>query len=199
MNITCVDTILIIEDSASELELIDHYLPTSMNDSQLILGTKIIANNFDNSLGDGYLKFQLNQHTSAVLSIKHTQEVITIPVESVTPMPNMHPCILGLINWRSRIIWIIDLAKMLNLDSRNNKGRQYNVVVIRSESGILGLVVSSIEGTTKFMSDAIQAPSSQLPANLLAYLRGCIYQEDKMSFVLETQVIMESAMNLNNN
>jgi positive phototaxis protein PixI len=46
-----------------------------------------------NNLADGYLKFQLNQQTAAVLSMKHTQEAIIVPIESVTSMPNMPTCI----------------------------------------------------------------------------------------------------------
>jgi twitching motility protein PilI len=172
----------------------------TMNGSRIILGTNVLGSKaIESNLGDAYLKFQLNQHTSAVLSIKHTQEVIVLPKESVTSIPNMPAAVLGLVNWRSRIIWVVDLAKMLNLDSLNHRGQQYNTIIIRSELGLLSLVVSEIKGTSRFLADAIQSPKSQVPHSLLAYLRGCVYQDNDILLVLDTQAIMESAIIMNKN
>lgn len=58
-----------------------------MTSTNITLASKPTQNN----LADGYLKFQLNQQTTAVLSMKHTQEAILVPVESITSMPNMPP------------------------------------------------------------------------------------------------------------
>jgi positive phototaxis protein PixI len=148
----------------------------------------------DNNSGDGYLKFQLNQQTAAVLSMRHTQEAIIVPVESVTSMPNMPACILGLMNWRSRIIWVIDLPRMLNLQSLDNRLRQYNAIVIRVESLLLGLVVQEIKGTTKFMSDDVHSPVGQVASSLVPYLRGCVVQQKEILLVLDAQAIVQSSI-----
>lgn len=147
-----------------------------------------------NNLGDGYLKFYLNHQTAAVLSIKHSQEAIIVPVESVTSMPNMPACILGLMNWRSRIIWVIDLPRMLNLESLDNRLRQYNVIVIRVESQVLGLVVQDIKGTTKFMADDVCSPIGQVASSLVPYLRGCIVQKQEILLVLDAEAIVQSSV-----
>ncbi|BAZ28807.1 putative CheW protein [Cylindrospermum sp. NIES-4074] len=147
-----------------------------------------------NNLGDGYLKFYLNHQTAAVLSIKHSQEAIIVPVESVTSMPNMPACILGLMNWRSRIIWVIDLPRMLNLESLDNRLRQYNVIVIRVESQVLGLVVQDIKGTTKFMADDVCSPIGQVTSSLVPYLRGCVVQKQEILLVLDAEAIVQSSV-----
>ncbi|MBE9036843.1 chemotaxis protein CheW [aff. Roholtiella sp. LEGE 12411] len=158
--------------------------------------SKIISSSkrTDNNSGDGYLKFQLNQQTTAVLSMRHTQEAIIVPVESVTSMPNMPACILGLMNWRSRIIWVIDLPRMLNLQSLDNRLRQYNAIVIRVESLLLGLVVQEIKGTTKFMSDDVHSPVGQVASSLVPYLRGCVVQQKEILLVLDAQAIVQSSI-----
>ncbi len=161
-----------------------------MNSSKITLSSKPIPNN----LGDGYLRFQLNQQTAAVLSMKHTQEAIIVPVDTVTSMPNMPTCILGLTNWRSRIIWVIDLPKMLNLEFIDHRLRQYNVIVLRVESLLLGLVVHEIKGTTKFMADDIRSPVGQVASSLVPYLRGCIVQEKEILLVLDAQAIVHSSI-----
>ncbi|MEH2070711.1 MAG: chemotaxis protein CheW [Nostoc sp.] len=160
-----------------------------MTSTKITLSSKPIENN----LADGYLKFQLNQQTGAVLSMKYTQEAIIVPVESVTSMPNMPPCILGLMNWRSRIIWVIDLPKILNLESLDYRVRQYNVIVVRVESLLLGLVVQEIKGTTKFVADEIHSPIGQVASSLVPYLCGCVVQQKEILLVLDAQAIVQSS------
>ncbi len=161
-----------------------------MNSSKITLSAK----NSQNNLGDGYLRFQINQQTAAVLSMRHTQEAVIVPVESVTAMPNIPACILGLINWRSRIIWVIDLPRMLNLESLDPRIRQYNVIVIRVESLLLGLVVQEIKGTAKFMPDDIRSPVGQVASSLVPYLRGCVVQQQEILLVLDAQAIVHSSI-----
>ncbi|MBW4614792.1 MAG: chemotaxis protein CheW [Desmonostoc vinosum HA7617-LM4] len=162
-----------------------------MNSSKVKLASKPQNHN---NLGDGYLKFQLNQQTAAVLAMKHTQEAVILPVESVTAMPNMTTCILGLMNWRSRIIWLVDLPRMFNLESFDNRLRQYNVIIVRVESLLLGLVVQEIKGTTKFIPEDIHSPIGQVESSLVPYLRGCVVQEKEIFLVLDAQAIAQSSI-----
>ena len=147
-----------------------------------------------NSSENGYLKFQLNQQTGAVLSISHTQEAIVTPVTSVTAIPNMPSCVLGLMNWRSHIIWIVDLPKMFNLESLDYRLRQYNIIVIQMKSMILGVVVQEIQGTTKFTVDDIRSPVGQVASSLVPYLCGCVVEQEEILLVLDAVHILESAI-----
>jgi twitching motility protein PilI len=145
-------------------------------------------------LEDGYLRFQLNKQAPAVLSMRYTQEAIVVPVESVTSMPNMPVCILGLMNWRSHIVWVVDLPRMLNLESLDNRFRQFSIIIIRVESVLLGLVVQEIKGTTKFMPDEIRSPVGQVASSLVPYLRGCVVQQKEILLVLDAQAIVQSSI-----
>lgn len=147
-----------------------------------------------NKVGDGYLKFLLNQQSAAILAMNYTQEAVILPVESITAMPNMASCVLGLMNWRSRIIWAIDLSKMLNLESLDNRLHQYNVIVIKVESMLLGLVVREIKGIAKFMPDEISSPIGQVASSLVPYLRGCVFQQEEVFLVLDAQAIVNSSV-----
>ncbi|MDP5339641.1 MAG: chemotaxis protein CheW [Nodularia sp. (in: cyanobacteria)] len=159
-----------------------------MNNSEILVAQQPSQKNCVNS----YLKFRLNQQTTAIVSMNHTQEAVILPVESVTPMPNMLPCVLGLMNWRSRIIWAIDLPKMLNLEFLDSRIRQYNIIVIQVESLLLGLVAHEIKGVTKFMSDDIQSPVGQVASSLVPYLRGCVVQSEETLLVLDAQSLVYS-------
>ncbi|MEA5570180.1 chemotaxis protein CheW [Calothrix sp. UHCC 0171] len=145
-------------------------------------------------LSDGYLKFQINRQTTAVLSMRYTQEAIVVPVESITSMPSMPACILGLMNWRSRIVWTVDLPRMLNLESLEPRLRQYSIIIVRVESLLLGLVVGEILGTTKFMPDEVRSPIGQVASSLVPYLRGCVVQQKETLLVLDAQAIINSSV-----
>ncbi|MDJ0674294.1 MAG: chemotaxis protein CheW [Calothrix sp. MO_167.B42] len=144
--------------------------------------------------GEAYLNFYLNPLTSAVLSVKHTQEAIVVPGEIITPMPNMPACIMGLMSWRSRIIWAVDLSMILNLESTHYRSRQFNIIVIKVESILLGLVVHNVKGTIKFMPDDIRSPIGQVATSLVPYLRGCVVQTQEILLVLDARAIVQSSM-----
>ncbi|MBD2430500.1 MULTISPECIES: chemotaxis protein CheW [Fischerella] len=161
-----------------------------MNNSKITLAAKPT----DQNLGDGYLRFQLNKLAPAVLPMRYTQEAIVVPVESITSMPNMPSCILGLMNWRSHIVWVVDLPRMFNLESLDHRFHQFNIIIIRVESLLLGLVVQEIKGTTKFMPDEIRSPVGQVASSLVPYLRGCVVQQKEVLLVLDAQAIVQSSI-----
>jgi positive phototaxis protein PixI len=159
-----------------------------MNETNNLLNNQITSK----SREDSYLEFKLNQETGALLSINHIQEAISVTITSVTAIPNMPNCILGLMNWGSHIIWVVDLPKMFNLERFDHRLRQYNIIVIQIEAMILGLVVQEIQGTTKFTTDDIRSPLGQVASSLVPYLCGCIVQQDEILLVLDAKNILES-------
>ncbi|HBB33129.1 MAG TPA: chemotaxis protein CheW [Cyanobacteria bacterium UBA8803] len=143
--------------------------------------------------GDAYLKFQFGQQTPAVLSMNQAQEVIVLPTSRLTAMPNMPAYVLGLMNRRSRVLWAIDLGRMLGLNGIETNVQQYNAVIIRSGSASLGLIVDAVEGVVRFTPDTIQAPNGQVSAALVPYLRGCTLQEKEILLVLDAEAIIRDA------
>jgi twitching motility protein PilI len=115
-------------------------------------------------------------------------------VTSVTAIPNMPACILGLMNWRSHIIWVVDLPKMFNLECLDHRLYQYNIIVIQIESMILGLVVQEIKGTTKFIVDDVRSPIGQVASSLVPYLCGCVVQQEQILLVLDAVHILRSGI-----
>ena len=145
------------------------------------------------TLGDGYLQFQLNKSTTAVFSIEFTQEVLVLPIETITSIPNTSELILGLMNWRNRIIWVADLAKILGVESQSYPIRQCNIIVASHESETIGLMVPEIKGTVSVNSGTIQ-PADNQESNIASYLNGCIWREDELNLVLNIQAILKSSL-----
>ena len=146
------------------------------------------------NLGDTYLKFQFGQQTPAVLSMSRAQEVVVLPVPRLTPMPTMPAYIMGLLNRRSRVLWVIDLAAMLGLPGVETNVQHYNIVVINNGSASLGLIVQAVEGVVRLTPECIQPPLGQVSSSLVPYLRGCSLQEQEILLVLDGEAIMRSPL-----
>ena len=142
------------------------------------------------NLGEGYLQFKLNRSTTAVLQVNFTEEVVVLPLGAITSIPNTSELIVGLMNWRNRIIWVVDLPKILGLESQSQI-RQCNIIVIRHEAETIGLMVPEIKGTVRFDSGTIQSAQNQA-SDIIPYLNGCITDEDELNLVLNIQAILKS-------
>lgn len=163
-----------------------------MNSSALTRLTK--PNTNKKNLGDAYLKFQFGQQTSAVLPMSQAQEVFVLPVGHLTPMPNMPPYVMGLLNRRSKVLWILDLAKMLGLPEIETNIQHYNSVILNIGSISLGVIVEVVEGVIRLTPDNIQPPIGQVASGLLPYLGGCVLLEKEILLVLDAETIIRSPL-----
>ncbi|MBD2101692.1 chemotaxis protein CheW [Leptolyngbya sp. FACHB-261] len=149
-------------------------------------------NRSQRALGESYLKFQLAPNTPAVLRMEQVQEALVIPVQRLTPMPNMPPCVLGLLNRRSRVLWAVDLAQLLQLPPLETYQR-YSVVIVHAGQTPLGLLVQEVKGVARFSTDCIQ-PLRSATAHLEMYSRGYISQPTEEILVLDAEPIIHSPL-----
>lgn len=149
-------------------------------------------NQVETSAGDSFLKFNVDLNTSAILAMEQVQEVLIIPARRITPMPNMTESVLGLLNRRNRVLWVIDLAQLLGLHPLGTNTQQYNVIIIQAKQINLGLLVQEVKGVTHFAPQLIQAPTELLASTLIPYLSGCIFQSEEILMLLNAEAIVLS-------
>jgi positive phototaxis protein PixI len=149
-------------------------------------------------LGDAYLKFRLNPQTAAVISMRSVQEAIVLPARRLTPMPNVPAAMMGLMNRRSRVIWVVDLAQLLEISVLDPNVQQYQLMLIQVGAVPLGLAVQQVEGMVRFQADEIQSPIGQVSAALVPYLRGCALQQQEQKpeivLVLDAEAIVQAPL-----
>jgi twitching motility protein PilI len=150
------------------------------------------ANRPPHVLGEAYLKFLLDPQTPIVLPMKQVQEVLVLSANRLTPMPNMPACIIGLMNRRSRVLWVADLTRLLGTPALDLNTQQHSLVIIRPGTISLGVVVQRVEGMVWMTPDQIQPPPSHVPASLLTYLKGCVLQDQEIWFVLDAPSLLQS-------
>ncbi|PSB57556.1 chemotaxis protein CheW [Chamaesiphon polymorphus CCALA 037] len=85
-----------------------------------------------------FLRFTIQPDLVALMEIDaHTQsqrqqvtELLNIPLDRVVPMPHLPPMVMGVYNWRGEILWIVDLAKLLGLDTSARNYRSLSPTIV---------------------------------------------------------------------
>lgn len=155
------------------------------------MNTQILTPKLDQVVGDIYVKVQLDKYTSAILSMDYVQEVLIVPISRISLMPNMPHCILGLLNRRNRVLWVIDLAQVLNL-SLDTNAQQYHIVIILVNQVSLALVVQEVKGVIRLTPDCIQSSIEQACSDITDYIHGWAVQEQETLMVLNAEAIAHS-------
>ena len=154
-----------------------------------------LSPNLEQQQGIPFLKLLLERDTPVLLPMASVREVLTLPVQRVSAMPNMPACVLGLMNRRSRIFWAIDLAYLLGLSPLESHTQQYTVATTHVDGEQMGLVVRSVDGVQRFPQEALQSPlGGVVGEQWVPYVRGCILQERDILLVLEPEAILRSPL-----
>ena len=144
--------------------------------------------------GESYLKIQLDSQHQALFPMTYAQEVLVINTQKVTSIPNIPPHVIGLVNQRNRIHWLVDLSILLGLSSQAQKIREYNVALIEFQDIAVGLVVEQIKGVIKILIDDIRSPIEEVSPQMLPYLKGCVFNNDQSIYVLDPSAFVESKL-----
>ena len=150
------------------------------------------SNQLQPKLGDAYLKLQLDFQILSVLLLEHIQEVLVIPVEQITFMPNMPEYVLGLINRRNKVLWLVDFPQMLGLQSLGRDVQQYHIAIARLENMLLGLAVEHVRGVIRLTADEIGSPQEEDNPNLKPYLQGWVSEQEENLIVLDAKAIINA-------
>ncbi|HSM83303.1 MAG TPA: chemotaxis protein CheW [Nodosilinea sp.] len=142
-------------------------------------------------LTQSYLRFGLGTQ-AALLPTRQVQEAIATPAARITPMPNMPPALLGLINRRSQVLWVVDLALLLGLPTAYPNSQQYNLVLLQIGAVILGLRVSSIDGILSLPPQHMQPAPTHVPPGLVPFLRGCVLQDGVVLLGLDGEALLRA-------
>lgn len=62
--------------------------------------------------GQRFLRFSLDAEVDGLLPLAELQEVIDLSLKNILPVPQVTKSMLGIINWRGKATWIVDLASL---------------------------------------------------------------------------------------
>ena len=134
--------------------------------------------------GERFLRFQLVPGTTALLPLTQLAEVLTIPVGQITPIPQLPAWMMGVYNWRSEALWMVDLAHLVGLTPwyQQTFSITYAAVVLRTGATdtlikhaadqAIGLVINQTEAIEWCKPDSFQVLPNNVNPQLASFLRG---------------------------
>ena len=111
--------------------------------------------------------------------------------DKFTYVPNTAPFVRGVYNLRGEIISIIDLWTMFHLTMEKKKESTLeNIIIIRLDEYMIGVVVDSIDKVVGISSSNIQ-PSPSLFGDInIKYIKGVVNHEGRLYILLDVERIL---------
>lgn len=147
--------------------------------------------------GEMFLRFQLDNKTSAVVPMLQTQEAIVLPASRISVIPNLPAPVIGLFNRRSSLLWLVDLPEIMGLEPIDRRAHSYDIALLKVDHTPLAVAVRSIVGVVRFDLADIEPPIDSFNPIFTPYLTGWILQEKEVILVLNPAAIIDAQI-LNN-
>lgn len=114
-----------------------------------------------------FLRFRLQQDAVGLLPANAVTAIIQIPSDEILPAPQMHACVMGVYNWRSEMVWTIDLPHLLGYASTESQAEptakaNLLVAIVKQQERVLGLVVPKVEDLIDLDTKQAHPPSAEL-------------------------------------
>ena len=143
-----------------------------------------------------YLSLQLDRNLTVAVQLKFVRETLVLATDRFTQMPNVHPCLMGLVEHRSNVFWVLDLPQLLGFTPMDSTNIETHIAILQLGAAFLGLGVYRIGRVVRFSESEIvspqELPKTTTPIETVPFLRGCIPLSEGLSnylYVLDTEAI----------
>ncbi|MFB2981777.1 chemotaxis protein CheW [Microseira sp. BLCC-F43] len=112
-----------------------------------------------------FLSFSLIDENQFMLPGSNLAEVLSLDPSQIAPIPDMHPSVMGVCNWRGQVLWVVYLAHILGFGGLFSQGLSYpkhSIIVIRSQGKFLGLAVHQMGSSLRYEALELQPPPTIL-------------------------------------
>lgn len=144
----------------------------------------------ENQILQKFLRFQLEQEVIGLLPADIVTAIIQLPGDEILPAPQMHPSVMGVHNWRSEMIWIVDLPYLLGYSPAEHAGpsavtASSLAAIVKQQERILGLVVPKVEDLIELDVNTVHSPSTELfPSQSFPFLEGYFMSAEREIMLL---------------
>ena len=99
-----------------------------------------------------YFCCQLRQSVKVLFPLESTEEVISLNYEEICPVPGVSDSLIGVVNQRGKLLWVLELSDLLQIEPDNKIRRSPDTLTLlvlsnshNSEQQV-GCVISHLEG-----------------------------------------------------
>ncbi|MEM8603427.1 MAG: chemotaxis protein CheW [Cyanobacteria bacterium P01_H01_bin.121] len=146
----------------------------------------------EQAAGDRYLKLDVVPTLTVLIDLADVQESVQVPMQMVTPLPNLPAHVLGLLNSRNQVLAVVDLARLLQIPARRVYRQEYSLITLRinpaagfsDDVNLLAIAVAQIHGIIRLQPNELQPPRQDFPAQLTPFLQGYVSRDEEQLPIL---------------
>jgi positive phototaxis protein PixI len=143
-----------------------------------------------------YLSLQLGPDVTVAVQLKFVRETLVLATDRFTQMPNVHPCLMGLVEHRSNVFWVLDLPQLLGFTPIDSTAIETHIAILQIGGTFIGLGVYRVGRVVRLAEPEIvlprESPNVKTPSELVPFLRGWVIQSEVLNdnlYVLDTEAI----------
>jgi len=135
-----------------------------------------------------YVLFKLNKEEFG-LEISSVREIS--PYMEITQLPNSPDYIKGIVNFRGKVIPLIDLKKKLNLENTNIT-QNTRIIIVNINEKESGLIVDEASKISRIHDEDVEVISDIITDVNKKYLTGVAKLENGMVIIIDLESIILS-------
>jgi positive phototaxis protein PixI len=154
--------------------------------------------------GQKFLRFRLCLDQTALLPVDEIAAVLTVEAKNILPVPHMPDCVLGIYNWRGEVLWLLDLASQVGLNSLAAQTQrshsiprlpnQFMAIVAQVNGQSLGLATPEVYDIEQHNPSLLQSPLPEMfPPKLLPFVKGYLTSAERRSPVDQRSTVLDIA------
>jgi chemotaxis signal transduction protein len=137
--------------------------------------------------------------SSFAVDLTTVREVLDPREQTLSPVPNTQPFLLGLMNLRGEILAVADFGRFINLQSTDLDHFQSRILVleinnpqnIRALPVRIGLTVSQVQGVLSIYPDQVVS-AAEVSEEIAPFLRGLYDYDGRLLMILDVEAIAQS-------
>lgn len=171
--------------------MVSHQNLVVETDSEQLSGLQELQN----PEGDLFLRFYIESGQEFALPAQGIREVLALTPDQITPIPNVSPVLMGVLNLRGQVVWVTDIGQFLgHTKPLDTDCQEISIIAIESNEIIVGLAVDKVMDMDWLDADKL-SPSLSAPDNMAPFLKGewALSGTQEYLRLLDPEAILRSA------
>lgn len=129
------------------------------------------------------------------LSLSHIDKLIQLQQKDICMIPGIADFWLGVVNYKSSLLWILDTEKFLNISQNNKQVKSHQTALILNYSmddrqKKVGLIIENLLGVIMVEPEQDEYPQSNIPS-ALNNICDVIRKDGKDIALVNTEMLLE--------
>ncbi len=148
-----------------------------------------------------YFCSQLRQSVKVLFPLENAEEVISLTYGEICPVPGVSSALLGVVNQRGKLLWVLELSDLLQIDPDKKSRRSQDTLTLlvlsdsQNSEQQVGCVVSTLKGIIPIDFDLQSLNSNSSQVWELLKISNILFDNEKYA-VIDVQAVLSSISEL---